>query len=369
MVSSSYALVRRAEGDSRHLDFVRVIYREGRTFQGAGPRSSSGRRAPSRGAPVMASRETPRAPARDGRDAARATVDELNRLLAAYADSPRVRRVRCRDVVPDGTNREHTGVSLEHAHAIALSMCRDGFDARHETPVVVRTSAAELFASDAYGRWVRFCAENRAATPPPLRADADETRASLMSRALYTTLGSSHLNVALRLVETDTPSVFGADVRLGEALGRDAALRDAVELGLRSVVLTPETPRAARKRVSLLLNRAALDGFEVRAEDGVCVLIDDERRAESERTGPERNGSDRSGSESPRGETRGLSLFQSLSRTLDAEELSALVRIKHGIDLERSQAGYADVSRPGGGDEAREQERDPPSRTRIRARL
>jgi hypothetical protein len=64
-----------------------------------------------------------------------------------------------------------------------------------------------------------------------------------------------------------------------------------------------------------------------------------------------------------------LSLFQSLSRTLDAEELSALVRIKHGIDLERSQAGYADVSRPGGGDEAREQERDPPSRTRIRARL
>ena len=364
MVSSSYALVRRAEGDSRHLDFVRVIYREGRTFQGAGPRSSSGRRAPSRGAPVMASRETPRAPARDGRDAARATVDELNRLLAAYADSPRVRRVRCRDVVPDGTNREHTGVSLEHAHAIALSMCRDGFDARHETPVVVRTSAAELFASDAYGRWVRFCAENRAATPPPLRADADETRASLVSRALYTTLGSSHLNVALRLVETDTPSVFGADVRLGEALGRDAALRDAVELGLRSVVLTPETPRAARKRVSLLLNRAALDGFEVRAEDGVCVLIDDERvttngtshaRASERTTG--------------RGETRGLSLFQSLSRTLDAEELSALVRIKHGIDLERSQAGYADVSRPGGGDEAREQERDPPSRTRIRARL
>ena len=194
---------------------------------------------------------------------------------------------------------------------------------------------------------MRFCAENRAATPPPLRADADETRASLMSRALYTTLGSSHLNVALRLVETDTPSVFGADVRLGEALGTDGALRDAVELGLRSVVLTRRRARGA-ERVSLLLNRAALDGFEVRAEDGVCVLIDDERRAESERTGPERNGSERSGSRSRAAETRGLSLFQSLSRTLDAEELSALVRIKHGIDLERSQAGYADVSRPGG---------------------
>ena len=152
--------------------------------------------------------------------------------------------------MPDGTDREHTGVSLR-ARAIALSMCRDGFDARHETPVVVRTSAAELFfASDAYGRWVRFCAENRAATPRPLRRkNADETRASLMSRALYTTLGSSHLNVALRLVETDTP-VFGADVRLGEALGRTALRAAPSSSALRSVVLTPEAPRGAARAVA-----------------------------------------------------------------------------------------------------------------------
>ena len=328
----------------------------------------------------MASRETPRAPARDGRDAARATVDELNRLLAAYADSPRVRRVRCRDVVPDGTNREHTGVSLEHAHAIALSMCRDGFDARHETPVVVRTSAAELFASDAYGRWVRFCAENRAATPPPLRADADETRdeTRLVSRALYTTLGSSHLNVALRLVETDTPSVFGADVRLGEAMRRDAALRSATENGLKSVVLRPDTPQHHRRRVSLLLNRAALDGFVVRAEDGVAVL-DDAASYLDDANKNRRGGASGGETDSRASETtvRGLSLFQSLSRTLDAEELSSLVRIKHGIDLERSQKGYADVSRSRDEDEAREREgererereRDPPSGTRSRARL
>lgn len=313
----------------------------------------------------MASRETPRVPAGDGRDAARATVDELNRLLAAYADSPRVQHVRCRDVVPDGTNREHTGVSLEHAHGIALSMCRDGFDARHETPVVVRTSAAELFASDAWRRWVRFCDENRAATPPLL----DASRAGDSSRALYTTLGSSHLNVALRLVETDTPSVFGADVRLGEALQRDAALRSAAERGLRSVVLRPDTPHAHRRRVSLLLNRAALDGFVVRAEDGVAVL-DDAASGSRDDANASRGGA--SGGETGADAyepPRGLSLFQSLSRTLDAEELSSLVRIKHGIDLERSQAGYADVSRTRRGDEARERERDPPSGTRIRARL
>ena len=313
----------------------------------------------------MASRETPRVPARDGRDAARATVDELNRLLASYADSPRMQNVRCRDVVPDGTNREHTGVSLEHAHGIALSMCRDGFNERHETPVVVRASAAELFASDAYRRWVRFCDENRAATPPPLGPDA--------SRALYTTLGSSHLNVALRLIQTDTPSVFGANVRLGEALERDARLRRAAETGLRSVVLRPETPAASRKRVSLLLNRAALDGFVVRAEDGVAALDDaalDDAGANA-RGSPSR---DEPGASEASG---GLSLFQSLSRTLDAEELSSLVRIKHGIDLERSQKGYADVSRSRDEDEAREREgererereRDPPSGTRSRARL
>ena len=319
----------------------------------------------------MASRETPRVPARDGRDAARATVDELNRLLASYADSPRMQNVRCRDVVPDGTNREHTGVSLEHAHGIALSMCRDGFDARHETPVVVRTSAAELFASDAYRRWVRFCDENRAATPPP--PDAFASRAASPSRAFYTTLGSSHLNVALRLVEMDTPSVFGADVRLGEALERDARLRRAAETGLRSVVLRPDTPTASRKRISLLLNRAALDGFVVRAEDGVAALDDaalDDAGANA-RGSPSR---DEPGASEASG---GLSLFQSLSRTLDAEELSSLVRIKHGIDLERSQKGYADVSRSRDEDEAREREgerereweRDPPSGTRSRARL
>jgi hypothetical protein len=312
----------------------------------------------------MASRETPRVPAGDGRDAARATVDELNRLLAAYADSPRVQHVRCRDVVPDGTNREHTGVSLEHAHGIALSMCRDGFDARHETPVVVRTSAAELFASNAWRRWVRFCDENRAATPPLL--DAGDS-----SRALYTTLGSSHLNVALRLVETDTPSVFGADVRLGESMRRDAALRSATENGLKSVVLRPDTPQHHRRRVSLLLNRAALDGFVVRAEDGVAVL-DDTASYLDDANKNRRKGASGGETDSRASETtvRGLSLFQSLSRTLDAEELSSLVRIKHGIDLERSQAGYADVSRTGRGDEARERERDPPERgTRIRARL
>ena len=303
----------------------------------------------------MASQETSRAPGQDGRDAARATVDELNRLLASFADTPRMQNVCCRDVVPDGTNREHTGVSLEHAHGIALSMCRDGFNERHETPVVVRANAAELFASDAYRRWVRFCDENRAATPPPLGPDA--------SRALYTTLGSSHLNVALRLIQTDTPSVFGANVRLGEALERDSRLRHAVERGLRSVVLRPETPAASRKRVSLLLNRAALDGFVVRAEDGVAAL--DETPSASANASPSRDGAER--------RVGSLSLFQSLSRTLDAEELSSLVRIKHGIDLERSQAGYADVSRSGGEDETRERDRernrDPPSGTRIRAKV
>jgi hypothetical protein len=123
--------------------------------------------------------------------------------------------------------------------------------------------------------------------------------------------------------------------------------------------------------VSLLLNRAALDGFVVRAEDGVAVL-DDTASYLDDANKNRRKGASGGETDSRASETtvRGLSLFQSLSRTLDAEELSSLVRIKHGIDLERSQAGYADVSRTGRGDEARERERDPPERgTRIRARL
>jgi hypothetical protein len=182
---------------------------------------------------------------------------------------------------------------------------------------------------------------------------------------MYTTLGSSHLNVALRLVETDTPSVFGKDVRLGNALATDVALRDASENGMRSVVLRPDTPSDARRRISLLLNRAGLDGFRVRDDTGEAVLdpIPAYSRGGASRGVGVSSWNEWNAFHEPR--EKPMTLFQSLSRTLDAEELSSLVRIKHGIDLDRSQSGYADVRRPG----REEEEKDTPGGVKIRSRL
>ena len=229
-------------------------------------------------------------------DATRAAVKELNALFDEWCERPRCARVRASDVIPDLTNRENTGVSLEHAHGIATSMTRDGFDPQHEVPVVVRESARALLASPAYDRWRAFT-EHNAAVLPPLADFSGRAHA-------FTTLGSSHLNLALRLVQTDTPSVFGRGVRYGPALERDAKLRDAILEGLPSVVLRADTPPAIRRRVSLALNNAALLGFRV------DPIAGDAR--------PDPRGSAASDD---------LTLFQSLARTLDSEELSSLARI------------------------------------------
>ena len=244
-------------------------------------------------------------------------------------------RDRPKDVIPDSTNRESTLVSIEHAHGIAMNILKEGFSEAHEVPVVVRNDAgAMLRGGDAYKRWRRFVRDN-AAVMPPLRSKRSWAR----SGVAYTTLGSSHLNLALRLVETDTPSVFGQEIHYADALARSEKLRDAVERGLRAVVLRDDTPFAARKEISLALNKASLLGFRL-GEDGVA-RTDASHAAATTTTTTATNGVERE-----------LSVYEALSRTLDSEELSSLARIRHGIDWDRAKAGYEDGARkkrPGGG--------------------
>ena len=151
-----------------------------------------------------------------------AVVSRLNDLISRWSDPASPRKVRPKDVIPDSTNREGTLVSIEHAHGIAMNILKEGFSEAHEVPVVVRNDAgAMLRGGDAYKRWRRFVRDN-AAVMPPLRSKRSWAR----SGVAYTTLGSSHLNLALRLVETDAPGC--SDRRfttrtpslVGEAAGR-----------------------------------------------------------------------------------------------------------------------------------------------------
>mmetsp|Transcript_5069 Transcript_5069/g.20833 ORF Transcript_5069/g.20833 Transcript_5069/m.20833 type:complete len:278 (-) Transcript_5069:1659-2492(-) len=260
-----------------------------------------------------------------GDDEVGAVVSRLNDLISRWSDPASPRKVRPKDVIPDSTNREGTLVSIEHAHGIAWSIVKEGFSEAHEVPVVVRGDAGATLRGDAYKRWRRFVRDN-AAVMPPLRSKRSWAR----SGVAYTTLGSSHLNLALRLVETDTPSVFGQEIHYADALARSEKLRDAVERGLRAVVLRDDTPFAARKEISLALNKASLLGFRL-GEDGVARL---EARETGVTTTTATNGVERE-----------LSVYEALSRTLDSEELSSLARIRHGIDWDRAKAGYEDGAR------------------------
>ena len=134
-----------------------------------------------------------------GDDEVGAVVSRLNDLISRWSDPASPRKVRPKDVIPDSTNREGTLVSIEHAHGIAMNILKEGFSESHEVPVVVRNDAgAMLRGGDAYKRWRRFVRDN-AAVMPPLRSKRSWAR----SGVAYTTLGSSHLNLALRLVETE----------------------------------------------------------------------------------------------------------------------------------------------------------------------
>ena len=248
-------------------------------------------------------------------DADDGDVVRLNALLSKWRE-PKMQRVLPRLVIPDATNRANSGVSLEHAHGIAMSICEDGFNENHDVPVVVRERARDMLKSDAYRRWEAFSRANARVLPEV------SARTWASRRRAYATLGSSHLNLALKLIEYDVPSVFerrwerSRRIRYGDALTRDAGLREAIVNGLPSVVLRSETPPEARREISLMLNRAEDVGFRIN-ERGEAVRV--------------RDGGD---------EIKELTVFEALSRTLDSEELSSLARIKYGLDLDDAEAGY-----------------------------
>ena len=254
---------------------------------------------------------SPRLSSRDMAD----DVDVLNALLAKYRErDDGLVRVRAAYVIPDATNRASTGISLEHAHGIAMHIATKGYDDDHDVPVVVRENVHALMMSEAYARWCAFVRANARVLPP---VDASNWPDG------FTTLGSSHLCLALKLIEHDTPSVFASGVPFlsyGAAMSRDARVREAIEAGLPSVVLRSDTPESDRRAISVLLNRANESGFKLDRTTGVAIRYDGNVASDA-------------------GE---LTVFEALSRTLDSEELSSLARIKFGLSLDASQRGYDD---------------------------
>ncbi len=86
-------------------------------------------------------------------------------------------------------------------------------------------------------------------------------------------------------------------------------------------MLRADMPRAARKELSLLLNKAHAAKWYVRDDTGEVVVVPPEALLDAERP----------------------SQFEALSKVLDADELGGLLRVKLRINEDLADAGYAAV--------------------------
>ncbi len=121
----------------------------------------------------------------------------------------------------------------------------------------------------------------------------------------------------------------------------DDALREAIEEGVESLVLRPETPREARKEMSLLLNKAHTARWYVREDTGEVAVHGDAPAVRP-------------------------SQFEAISKVCDADELGALLRIKLRVDESVADGGYAQAL----GTAAQQQQQQPqPQEQQPRSKL
>jgi hypothetical protein len=237
----------------------------------------------------------------------REAVSKLNELIQRWREGP-AKPVRSCDICPDWSNRAETGLSVDHVHYVATMMATDGFKSRrrqkegtqdfqgraHDVPVLVREVADSQRGRDTMEKWRRAIAE----TPefPPFLLDG--------TKQFFCSLGNGHFSQALNLFRTESPNKWDGRPYL---VGDDEALQEALDDGVESVILSPEMPMSDRRFVSEMLNKA--NGRKWLVSDDGQIHVDAEGTAEM------------AGSQ-----------FEALSKVLDAEELSVLVRLKLHVD-------------------------------------
>lgn len=180
-------------------------------------------------------------------------VKELKRLIEQWRE-PGMMKVKSCDVVPDSSNRNHTGLSIDHVHFIASNILKNGFRSRtkdvktrrkiqpHDIPVLVKGSKASSIAVDSLAYWKKNVKDE----PRFPYVTVDE------NGSWFTSLGNGHFTQALNLFRQKTVSKFTG--RRFVAPPTDHALIDALENGISSIILKIDTPIEVRRRIATLLN-------------------------------------------------------------------------------------------------------------------
>jgi len=223
----------------------------------------------------------------------------LLRALISQWREPATEKILSRDVLPDFCNRAQTGLGVELLHYVATCIADQGFQKRvgsqgHDIPVVVREPPGSCFRDEAIKVWSERVAEEEGF--PPVRVDS--------SREFFTSLGNGHFFQALNLFCCGCQGINNDRIyRIGE----DAALSEAIEKGVPSIVLKHETPKPVRSKIAALLNSKREFHWTLTEDGQVDVNVD------------------------PTEDKSFCSQFEWLSKGMDAEQVNCLVRVHLGI--------------------------------------
>jgi hypothetical protein len=236
----------------------------------------------------------------------------LNDLLTKWRE-PGMTKVPPRLVIPDFSNRGHTGLSIEHVHYLATAFKKNGFQKRvgskgHDIPVLIRDTPTSELGAKAVANW-REKLEHESGFPP-----REHYEKLFKGTEMFTSLGNGHFNQALNLFLNECDSIYDGEtkgVKLRYVIGNDWDLREAVHQGPDALVLKSDIPMADRMIISKLLNSKREFKWNVN-EDGSLKILDADE------------------------DTGNCKQFEAMSKVLDAVELNCLVRAELKVtDSER----------------------------------
>lgn len=238
---------------------------------------------------------------REDKDKDAAELAELNSIIQKYRRAG-LRRVPPRMVIPDFSNRGHTGLSVEHVHYLAVSFRDKGFIPRkgnegHDIPVLCEESTSSDLGKKSVENWRGKLADEPGFPPK------EHYEQLFAGSGMYTSLGNGHFNQALNLFANECQSIYSGQ---RYEIGSDANLREAIESGVASIVLRSDISLQERMIVSRLLNSKR--EFKWSVHDDGSVDISDSTE-----------------------DTSYCKQFEALSKVLDAVELNCLVRAELGV--------------------------------------
>lgn len=224
-------------------------------------------------------------------------------------------RIKSSAIIPDTTNREYTGLSLEHVHYIANNISNKGFLKRnpytldprsHDIPVLIMEKREKMSANgeESLTKWRKLTEEKKLF--PPI----DE---SSLSPTFYCSLGNGHFSQALNLFRHQCINMFtGQRYQIV-----DGSLRLALDYGIDSIVLSADTPLLVRKKISLLLNNTHSHARFYIDENNHRIVEELFSQASST-------------------SANATTQFEALSKVLDSFELAALVRTQLKLDFDNT---------------------------------